>query len=306
VVLDLDPARPLPDADTLEERMETQAVRSDYEAKLDAIRRVTGEERFALGIRLIEGHRTPRAIASALCELAEAAIHVAERAARAEFERKRGVIADSEIVMIGLGRLGGGALTHFSDLDVVFLFTGDFSAKSDGERPLGATLYYNRLAARIGAALAVPTAQGAMYEVDTRLRPQGNQGPLAVSLNTFEKYQAQTAWTWEHMALTRARVLIGSDAAREKVDAAIRTRDRAIARFGVAQGRRFEDARRNRATQTGARAAGCEIVARRIGRCRIHRSIFAIAPCQPVRARMSRCAGARAGPRSSHRYRCLG
>jgi len=221
VLIDLDPAQPLPEKEALASRMESLARRGDYEAKLDAIRRVTGEERFALGVRLIEGHLDPRAIASGLCSVAEAAIVVAGRAATAEFARDRGTIANSELVMIGLGRLGGGALTHFSDLDVVYLFTGDFAAKSDGERPLGATLYYNRLAGRIGAALAVPTAEGAMYEVDTRLRPQGNQGPLAVSLDSFARYQLEQAWTWEHMALTRARVLIGSDEARNQVEAVI-------------------------------------------------------------------------------------
>ncbi|MCV5707315.1 hypothetical protein OFN27_29540, partial [Escherichia coli] len=75
----------------------------------------------------------------------------------------------------------------------------------DGGRPLGATLYFNRLAQRVSAALSVPTAEGALYEVDTRLRPSGAQGPLAVSLDSFARYQRENAWTWEHMALTRAR-----------------------------------------------------------------------------------------------------
>ena len=79
-------------------------------------------------------------------------------------------------------------------------------AESDGERPLTASLYYNRLAQRVSAALSVPTAAGALYEVDTRLRPLGAQGPLAVSFDSFERYQREDAWTWEHMALTRARV----------------------------------------------------------------------------------------------------
>ena len=121
--------------------------------------------------------------------------------------------------MLGLGRLGGCALTHASDLDLVFLFTGDFQAESDGDKPLGATLYYNRLAQRVGAALSVPTATGALYEVDTRLRPQGVQGPLAVSLDSFARYQRKDAWVWEHMALTRARVVAGSAHARAAVEA---------------------------------------------------------------------------------------
>ena len=82
-------------------------------------------------------------------------------------------------------------------------------------------LYFNRLAQRIGGALSVPTAQGALYEIDTRLRPQGAQGPLAVSLDSFARYQRQDAWTWEHMALCRARALTGSTKPRAQVAAII-------------------------------------------------------------------------------------
>ena len=103
----------------------------------------------------------------------------------------------------------------------MFLFTGDFAGESDGEKPLGATLYYNRLAQRVTAALSVATAAGPLYEVDTRLRPSGTQGPLAVSLDSFARYQRADAWTWEHMALTRARPVFGSAAARGAVDAII-------------------------------------------------------------------------------------
>ena len=202
-------------------RMRGAAVRDDYEALLDAIRVVTGEIRFALGIQLIEGLADPLAIARALSRTAEAAFDLAAEATIAEFVAKHGRVPDSELVVLGLGRLGGGALTHASDLDIVYLFTGDFSAQSDGPRPLGATVYYNRLASRVSAALSVPTAQGALYEVDTRLRPQGNQGPLAVSCEAFGKYQREAAWTWEHMALARARVLYGSEAARAQLEAVL-------------------------------------------------------------------------------------
>lgn len=195
-------------------RMQGAATREDYEALLDAIRIVTGEIRFALGIQLIEGLADPLAIARALSRTAEAALELATAATVDEFALKHGRIAGSELLILGLGRLGGGALTHASDLDIVYLFTGDFAAQSDGPRPLGGTIYYNRLASRVSAALSVPTAQGALYEVDTRLRPQGNQGPLAVSCEAFGKYQREAAWTWEHMALARARVLYGSPQAR--------------------------------------------------------------------------------------------
>jgi glutamate-ammonia-ligase adenylyltransferase len=209
------------DVSAIMARMHGAAAREDYEALLDAIRIVTGEIRFALGIQLIEGLADPLAIARALSRTAEAALQLAAEATVAEFAAKHGRIAGSELLILGLGRLGGGALTHASDLDIVYLFTGDFAAQSDGARALGGTIYYNRLASRVSAALSVPTAQGALYEVDTRLRPQGNQGPLAVSCEAFGKYQREAAWTWEHMALARARVLYGSDTARAELEAVL-------------------------------------------------------------------------------------
>ena len=196
-------------------RMKGAAVRDDYEALLDAIRVITGEIRFTLGVQLIEGLSDPLDIAAALSRTAEAGLNLAQQATEAEFAATHGTIAGGELLVLGLGRLGGGALTHASDLDIVYLFTGDFAVRSDGARPLGATHYFNRLASRVSAALSVPTAQGALYEVDTRLRPQGAQGPLAVSLEAFAKYQQEAAWTWEHMALARSRPLTGSPAARE-------------------------------------------------------------------------------------------
>ena len=189
----------------------------DYQRLLDRVRRKVGERRFALGVQLIEGRQDPLAISAGLCRVAEAAIEVLAKAASAEFAAVHGTVSGCELVMLGLGRLGGGALTHASDLDLIFLFTGDFAAESDGRRPLGASLYFNRLAQRITAALSVPTAEGALYEVDTRLRPQGTQGPLAASVASFALYQREQAWTWEHMALARARVLYGSAGARDEL-----------------------------------------------------------------------------------------
>ncbi|AWW73352.1 bifunctional glutamine synthetase adenylyltransferase/deadenyltransferase [Erythrobacter sp. KY5] len=207
-------------AETLEE-MRKGPERDDYESQLDCIRHKTSEARFTLGVGLVTAQYKPSQIGAALSQTAEAAIHVAREAAMREFARKHGTIENSELVIVGLGRLGGGALTHASDLDMIYLFTGEFSDQSDGPKPLGATLYYNRLASRVSAALSVPTAQGVLYEVDTRLRPQGKQGPLAVSVEAFAKYQRENAWTWEHMAINRARVLAGSDGARAQVEAVI-------------------------------------------------------------------------------------
>ena len=206
----------------LVEMMACGEVGDDYEALLGRVRRKVGEIRFALGVQLIEGTRDPIEIGQALSRVAQAAIQVLTRAATAEFERVHGTVPGGELLIVGYGRLGGGVLTHASDLDVVFLFTGDHAAESNGDRPLGATLYFNRLAQRVIAALSVPTAEGALYEVDTRLRPSGAQGPMAVSVDSFERYQRESAWTWEHMALARARVLYGSVAARAELDGIIR------------------------------------------------------------------------------------
>ncbi|MBB4618738.1 bifunctional [glutamine synthetase] adenylyltransferase/[glutamine synthetase]-adenylyl-L-tyrosine phosphorylase [Sphingomonas abaci] len=185
----------------------------DYQQRLDHVRRVVGETRFALGAQIVAGAADPLAVGAGYARVAEAAVRVLAEATIAEFARAHGTVPNSEFVVLALGRLGGGVLTHASDLDLVYLFTGDFHAESDGPKPLGATLYYNRLASRMTAALSVPTAAGPLYPVDTRLRPSGGQGPLAVSLDSFARYQREDAWTWEHMALTRARPVFGSEAA---------------------------------------------------------------------------------------------
>ena len=202
------------DVATLMAEMGQGEADDDYERILGRVRRKVGELRFMLGVQLIESARDPLDISAALARIAEAAIGVLAQATIATFEEVHGAIPGSELVILGLGRIGGGALTHASDLDLVFLFTGEMGGESDGARPLGSTLYFNRLAQRVSAALSVPTAEGALFEIDTRLRPSGDQGPLAVSYDSFALYQQQSAWTWEHMALCRSRVLYGSPEAR--------------------------------------------------------------------------------------------
>jgi glutamate-ammonia-ligase adenylyltransferase len=204
----------------------------DYQILLDRVRRMVGERRFQLGVQLICGAVDPVEVGKGYGRVAEAAIETLAQAAIAEFEDAHGRVPGGELVILGLGRLGGGVLTHASDLDLIYLFTGDFLAESDGRRALGATTYFNRLAQRVSTALSVPTAAGPLYDVDTRLRPSGNQGMLAVSIDSFARYEDESAWTWEHMALTRARPLFGSAEARAQVQQVIdatlaRPRDRA-------------------------------------------------------------------------------
>jgi glutamate-ammonia-ligase adenylyltransferase len=216
---------------------------ADYGQRLDHVRRMVGERRFALGAQIVAGVADPLDVAAGYARVAEAAIETLAAAAVAEFARAHGRVPGSEFVVLALGRMGGAALTHASDLDLIYLFTGDFAAESDGAKPLGATLYYNRLASRVTAALSVPTAAGPLYPVDTRLRPSGAQGPLAVSLDSFARYQRAEAWTWEHMALTRARPVFGSPGARAAVQDII---DRVLAGERVARDI-VADARRMRA-----------------------------------------------------------
>ncbi len=198
----------------------------DYQWQLEHVRRLVGEKRFALGAQIIAGASDPINVSHGYARIAEAAIEVLATATVEEFVRVHGRVPESELVILALGRMGGQALTHASDLDLIYLFTGDYAGESNGAKPLGAVTYYNRLAQRVTAALSVATAAGPLYEVDTRLRPSGAQGPLAVSLDGFARYQREDAWTWEHMALTRARPVFGGAAARasvqEIVDAVLR------------------------------------------------------------------------------------
>ncbi|HEX8484104.1 bifunctional [glutamine synthetase] adenylyltransferase/[glutamine synthetase]-adenylyl-L-tyrosine phosphorylase [Sphingomonas sp.] len=212
---------PVGDVAALASAMRGGEAGQDYQELLDHVRRIVGETRFALGVQIVAGVADPIEVAAGYARLAEAAIGVLTEATIADFARVHGRVRKSEFVVLALGRMGGGLMTHASDLDLVYLFTGDFRAESDGAKPLGATLYYNRLAQRVSAALSVATAAGALYQIDTRLRPQGAQGPLVVSFDSFARYQREDAWTWEHMALTRARPVFGSAAARASLAAIV-------------------------------------------------------------------------------------
>lgn len=190
----------------------------DYERLLDSVRQKVADRRFALGVQIVRGESDPIEAAAGYGRVADAAIEVLTRATVAAFEVAHGRVPGGELAILALGRLGGGLLTHASDLDLVFLFSGAFGVESDGPKPLGATQYFNRLAQRVSNALSVQTASGPLYEVDTRLRPSGAQGLLAVSLDSFARYQAEAAWAWEHLALIRARPVFGSAPVRGEID----------------------------------------------------------------------------------------
>jgi glutamate-ammonia-ligase adenylyltransferase len=225
--------KPPPSVDDLAaEFVQAERGDEDYQLLLDRVRRRVNEWRFALGVQLIAARSDPVDVAAGYARVAEAAIQVLADAAVAEFEKAHGRVPGAELLILGLGRLGGEGLTYASDLDLIYLFTDAHGAQSDGARPLGATDYFNRLAKRVTAALSVPTAAGPLYDVDTRLRPSGEDGLLAVSLSSFAEYQQKEAWVWEHMALTRARPVYGSAegrAALQKIvaDTLARPRDAA-------------------------------------------------------------------------------
>jgi glutamate-ammonia-ligase adenylyltransferase len=189
-----------------------------YDLALDRVRMLVNERRFALGVQLIDRRRDPLEVTEGYARVAEGTLVALGNAAEAEFETAHGRFPDSELVMLGLGRLGGHSLTHASDLDLIYLHNAGEGGSSDGRKPLGPNDYFNRLASRVTAALSVPTASGPLYDVDTRLRPGGAKGMLVVSLEAFEQYQRKEAWTWEHMALCRARPVFGSPGVRADVE----------------------------------------------------------------------------------------
>ena len=236
VMLAPDAFQPLPDVAALTAELAGFiGPGAALEDALDRVRRWTGERRFQLGAQLIEGRTDPIAAARSLSDLADAALAVIVPAVVADFARSHGRVAGGEPVVLALGRYGGRALTHASDLDLVYLFTGDHEAVSDGVKPLPAALYFNRFAARLTAALSVPTAAGALYDVDTRLRPWGAKGMLALSVASFARYQSDDAEDWEHMALTRARVVGDCPAADAAIAATLaRVRDPDALRRAVA------------------------------------------------------------------------
>ncbi|MFL6764027.1 MAG: bifunctional [glutamate--ammonia ligase]-adenylyl-L-tyrosine phosphorylase/[glutamate--ammonia-ligase] adenylyltransferase [Sphingomicrobium sp.] len=200
----------------------TAAMRGyPYDVALDRVRRLVNERRFALGVQLIDRRRDPLEVTEGYARVAEGALRALGQAAAAEFEKTHGRFLEGELVILGLGRLGGHSLTHASDLDIIYLHTAPPDTRSDGPKPLGPNDYFNRLASRVTAAMSVPTAAGPLYDVDARLRPQGSKGMLVVSLDAFEHYQRDGAWTWEHMALCRARPIFGSKRARERTASVI-------------------------------------------------------------------------------------
>jgi glutamate-ammonia-ligase adenylyltransferase len=213
----------LPDSRELSDRLQRSLAEAPgYEALLDRAR-VFGQEQVVLvGLRVLSGDIGADRAGIAFADLADVLVATLHAAVERELARMHGIVPGGAASVVALGKLGGREMTAASDLDLILIYEHpDNAAASEGARPLAPSQFYGRLTQRLVTALSAPTAEGRLYDVDFRLRPSGRSGPLATRLAAFESYQAGEAWTWEHMALTRARVLSGPPAFRARVTEAI-------------------------------------------------------------------------------------
>jgi glutamate-ammonia-ligase adenylyltransferase len=193
-----------------------------YEDVLDRLRIFASEQKFLIGVRLLAGSIDAARAGKAFSDLADLTIGAALEAVEAEFSIRHGRVRGGRIVLLGMGKLGSRELTAGSDVDLILLYDHDTDAEeSDGDKPLAPSHYFSRLTQRLIAAVSAPTAEGVLYELDLRLRPSGNKGPVATHVEAFRKYQRQDAWTWEQMALTRARAIAGEPELAAEIEAEV-------------------------------------------------------------------------------------
>lgn len=193
-----------------------------YEQVLDRARVVGSEQAFLIGVRVLTGTIEAADAGRAYAGLADELIEALAIRIQAEMTRTHGEIGGGGAAIVALGKLGGREMTAASDLDLMVIYDFDPAAlQSNGEKPLSPAQYYARFTQRLIGAFSSPTAEGSLYEIDMRLRPSGNQGPVATQLSSFIDYQASEAWTWEHLALTRARVVAGPPLLRALIEAGI-------------------------------------------------------------------------------------
>ncbi len=212
------PAKPTLIADLA--RANAQA--RDFQDRLDIARRWRHEHSFQIAVQLLRQALDTPAAGRALSDIADCTLASLLDSCHDEFARTHGRLPGSELAVIALGKLGGQELTVTSDLDIVMVYSVPPKLEfSDGPKPLSPSHYYARMASRFMTAMSAATAEGSLYEVDLRLRPQGAKGPLASEIAGFESYVAGEAWTWEHMALTRARVVCGGGKVSAQAMAAI-------------------------------------------------------------------------------------
>ncbi|HNG58475.1 MAG TPA: bifunctional [glutamate--ammonia ligase]-adenylyl-L-tyrosine phosphorylase/[glutamate--ammonia-ligase] adenylyltransferase, partial [Cellvibrionaceae bacterium] len=188
---------------------------TDLEAQMEGLRYFRWAQALKIAACEVTGVLPLMRVSDCLTYLAEVIINYTYNLAKDEMISKHGrptnlpESGELPFIIIAYGKLGGLELAHGSDLDLVFLHNSDPNSQTDGAKPLEVSVFYPRLAQKMIHILATKTASGELYEVDVRLRPSGNSGPLVTSLSAFEKYQRESAWTWEHQALVRARPVAG-------------------------------------------------------------------------------------------------
>jgi glutamate-ammonia-ligase adenylyltransferase len=185
------------------------ASEPDYETQLDSARRWAKEWHFRIGVHHLRGLIDAATAGEQYADLAEAVIAAISPVVVKQFSVKHGPPPGRGAAVLGMGSLGAGRLNAVSDLDLIVVYDPEDLEMSDGPRPLAVRPYYARMTQALITALTAQMSQGRLYEVDMRLRPSGNQGPVATSWASFQNYQKTEAWTWEHLALTRARVIAG-------------------------------------------------------------------------------------------------
>ena len=215
----------LPDAKTLTETLYRSLDQSSsYEDMLDRLRIFGQEQMFLIGARILSGTVTAVQAGEAFARLADVIIGALHVGVENKFAETHGRIAGQKTALLALGKLGGREMTASSDLDLILLYDYDEAQpESQGGRSLYGGQYFARLTQRLISALTAQTNHGALYQVDMRLRPSGRSGPVATKIDSFRDYQENEAWTWEHMALTRARVVSATPGFREEADGVIRT-----------------------------------------------------------------------------------
>ncbi|MCW2269306.1 bifunctional [glutamate--ammonia ligase]-adenylyl-L-tyrosine phosphorylase/[glutamate--ammonia-ligase] adenylyltransferase [Pseudomonas sp. MYb187] len=199
----------------LRERL-TRIPEDDLEQQMEALRHFKLAHSLRVAASEIAGNLPLMKVSDYLTWLAEAILNqvlaLAWRqtvARHGQPKRSDGSLCDPGFIIVGYGKVGGIELGHGSDLDLVFIHDGDPQAETDGAKPIDSAQFFTRLGQRIIHLLTTQTNSGQLYDVDMRLRPSGASGLLVSSLGAFERYQQNEAWTWEHQALVRARVLAG-------------------------------------------------------------------------------------------------
>ena len=194
----------------------------DYQDVIDRARIIGQEQVFLIAAGLLSGTVRASRAGEQFASLAEALLQRLFAAVRREFERRHGFVPGASAALLAFGKLASREMTARSDLDFIMLYdVEDAAIESDGDKPLAASQYFTRLTQRLVAAVTAPTSEGVLYEADMRLRPSGNAGPLATSLRSFVDYHHDSAWTWEHLALSRARLIDADAGLGDKVDATI-------------------------------------------------------------------------------------